>query len=217
MQCPTNASARPSTILTNTTVSTWVSDTSQAGYSYHADITHPDITVDMPASVIYSPTDASSGNYAPICQTGTGYVRIFSKVNTTITIPTIKIEGAINYYELQGTVGSDTKPIKIVNGQAVAVANNLVSTSGDQTINGWLTLGNNNNGGYLNIGPFGSLYENHSDSVTYMLLTSKNITSGWYGRLVLSSINDSNHTTTLSLQKLNAQGGWVTETVIASI
>lgn len=126
MQCPTNASARPSTILTNTTVSTWVSDTSQAGYSYHADITHPNITADMPATVIFSPADSISGNYAPVCQTGAGYVRIFSKVNTSITIPTVKVEGTLNYYATGSTIGSDTKPIKIVNGQAVAVTNALV-------------------------------------------------------------------------------------------
>lgn len=136
MQCPTNASARPLTILENTTISSWTSDTSQAGYSYHADITNDEITEDMSATVIFNNAQASSGNYAPFCITGDGYVRIFSKVNTTITIPTIRVAGTLNYYSLTGTVGNDLKPVKIVSGKAIAVANDLVSTTADQIIIG---------------------------------------------------------------------------------
>lgn len=128
MQCPTNASAKPSTILTNTTVSTWTADTTYSGYSYRGDISHSEITANMTATVIFANAEASSGNYAPFCVTSAGKVSIYSKKNTSITIPTIRIDGAINYYELQGTVGSDTKPIKIVDGQAVAVAKNLVTS-----------------------------------------------------------------------------------------
>ena len=136
MQCPTNASARPLTILENTTISSWTSDTSQAGYSYHADITNDDITEDMSATVIFNNAQASSGNYAPFCITGNGYVRIFSKVNTSITIPIIRVAGTLSYYSLTGTVGNDLKPVKIINGRAIAVANDLVSTTADQIITG---------------------------------------------------------------------------------
>lgn len=47
-----------------------------------------------------------------------------------------------NAQSLGSNVGSDTKPIKIVNGQAVAVADDLVSTSGNQTIAGQKTFTN---------------------------------------------------------------------------
>ena len=127
------------------------------------------------------------------------------------------MKGTTNASNIGGTVGTDTKPIKIVDGKAVAVSNNLVSTQGDQTINGWLTLGNNNNGGQLNIGRFGALYENHNLSTTYMLLSSVNSTTGYQARLVLAVLNDANNTCTLSIQKLDNNGAWKGETVVASI
>ena len=122
------------------------------------------------------------------------------------------MKGSTNASNIGGTVGTDTKPIKIV-----AVSNNLVSTQGDQTINGWLTLGNNDNGGQLNIGRFGALYENHNPSTTYMLLSSVNSTTGYQARLVLAVLNDANNTCTLSIQKLDSNGAWKGETVVASI
>ena len=45
----------------------------------------------MVAEVIYSVTDAESGNYASVCETYDGGVYIYSKVNTAITIPTILV------------------------------------------------------------------------------------------------------------------------------
>ena len=44
--------------------------------------------------------------------------------------------------------GSDTKPIKIVNGEAVAVTNDLVTTDTAQSITGKKTYVQNSNGGY---------------------------------------------------------------------
>lgn len=129
MQCPTNSSAKPSTILTNTTVSSWTSDTTYAGYSYRGDITHSGITSDTSATVVFANAEASSGNYAPFAVTSTGKISVYSKVNTSITIPTIRIDATLNYFNLKGTVGDDTKPIKIVNGECVAVANALATQS----------------------------------------------------------------------------------------
>ena len=45
----------------------------------------------MYASVCFNMTEAISGNYAPICETYNGGVYIYSKNNTTITVPTIII------------------------------------------------------------------------------------------------------------------------------
>lgn len=77
--------------LTNITVSNWVSDTTYANYPYKATITAYGVTPSMVAEVIYSVADAESGNYAPVCETFTNGIYIYSKVNTTITIPTILV------------------------------------------------------------------------------------------------------------------------------
>ena len=77
--------------LSNTTVNNWVSDTTYADYPYKATIAAADVTSTMVAEVIYSVADATSGNYAPICETYDGGVYIYSKVNTAITIPTVLV------------------------------------------------------------------------------------------------------------------------------
>ena len=48
-----------------------------------------------------------------------------------------------NAQSLGSDVGSDTKPIKIVNGQAVAVTNTLVDTTSNQVIGGYKTFATN--------------------------------------------------------------------------
>ena len=45
-----------------------------------------------------------------------------------------------NFIQGTGNIGTDTKPIKIVNGIATPVTNDLLSSVGNQTINGILTL-----------------------------------------------------------------------------
>ena len=40
--------------------------------------------------VIFDVDEATSGNYAPVCTTGTDSVTIYGKVNDSITIPVIK-------------------------------------------------------------------------------------------------------------------------------
>lgn len=130
MQCPTNASAKPNTVITNLQVTfsaTPNDDPYKSSYAYRASVTHSDITEDMSATIVFNDAQASSGNYAPFCVTYDGGIYIYAKVNTTITIPTIKVNGVISYFNLQGNVGDDTHPVKIVNGEAVPVSNSLVS------------------------------------------------------------------------------------------
>ena len=50
----------------------------------------------------------------------------------------------------EGTIGTDTKPIKIINGVATAITNDLVSTTGNQTIVGIKTFNNSGNS-YFNV------------------------------------------------------------------
>ena len=77
--------------LSNTTVSTWVSDTTYTDYPYKATIAATGIASSMVAEVVFDVADAESGNYAPVCETYDGGVYIYSKVNTAITIPTILV------------------------------------------------------------------------------------------------------------------------------
>ena len=82
--------------FTDKTVATtdFVADTTYAGYGFKADITCTNVTSTMLAAVIFSPTEADSGNYAAVCMAGAGKVTIYAKAvpTSTITVPTIKAE-----------------------------------------------------------------------------------------------------------------------------
>jgi hypothetical protein len=77
--------------IEDTSVSTWSSSTAYAGYGYQAQINIDDLTESDIVSVTFAGVDAISGNYYPTIQIYDGYILLFSKVNTTITIPTIEI------------------------------------------------------------------------------------------------------------------------------
>ena len=80
--------------FTDVSASTWVADNTYTDYGYKCVLTCNGVTSNDYAQVIFSPSDASSGNYANVCLTGTDTVTIYSKVNTTITILSIIILGA---------------------------------------------------------------------------------------------------------------------------
>ena len=116
MQCPTNASARPSILLTNTSVPTtaWTSDTTYSGYTKRADISVTGATADMSASVVYGNVEASSGNYAPFCVTGANKVSIYCRTapSSAITIPTVKVDQMITYTTLDNApMSGSTLPV----------------------------------------------------------------------------------------------------------
>ena len=67
----------------------WSSDSTYTDFPYRSTITITGVTADMVPEVTFAPTEALSGNYAPVAATYTGGVYIYSKVSTAITIPTI--------------------------------------------------------------------------------------------------------------------------------
>lgn len=77
----------------NKTIATsaWASDATYADYPYRASFTLPTITALSFAEIVFSPADATSGNFAPVCDTYAGGVYIYAKTvpDATITIPTI--------------------------------------------------------------------------------------------------------------------------------
>lgn len=73
--------------------SAWLSDSTYTDFPYRAAVACTGVTAAMFAEVVLSPTDATSGNIAPVCQTYAGGVYIYAKAvpDAAITIPTIII------------------------------------------------------------------------------------------------------------------------------
>lgn len=80
-------------VFTNVSASSWVSDSTYTDYGYKCELSCSGVTANDFAQVIFAPTEADSGNYATVCQTGSGTVTIYSKVNDSITIPSIVVMG----------------------------------------------------------------------------------------------------------------------------
>lgn len=76
--------------LTNIGV-TFSSDTTYANYGYKGIITATGSTPNDFATVVFSHTESISGNYSPVCLTGTNSVTIYSKVNTGVTVSSVII------------------------------------------------------------------------------------------------------------------------------
>ena len=72
-------------------VSTWAASNKYTGFGYQAQINIPNLSESDSVNVVFGLLDAISGNYAPAIEIYSGYILVFAKVNTTITIPTIEI------------------------------------------------------------------------------------------------------------------------------
>lgn len=75
-------------------VDAWASDNTYSDYPYKADITLTGATGDYVPTVTFGVQDATSGNFAPVAETGNGYVRIYAVEvpDGTVTIPSIICE-----------------------------------------------------------------------------------------------------------------------------
>ena len=69
-------------------------DSTYPEYPFKADIEISEADSDMIATVIFSTTDAESGNYAPVSETSDGVVTIYSKAipEVALVIPTILVQ-----------------------------------------------------------------------------------------------------------------------------
>ena len=159
MKGSTNASARPNIRIQDASAEFVANtDTSTSTeFPYRASVAITGVTHYMSATVIYSQAQCTSGKYASYCQTYDGGVYIYAKTDVgTQTIPAISCDISVNYINVEnvptsgsqsvitsggvytalagkvsgsGNVGSDTKPVKIVNGQAVAVTYDLTKNT----------------------------------------------------------------------------------------
>ena len=69
----------------------WVESTEYSEYPYQCDLVCEGVRPEYYPEVVFGASEAASGNYAALCESLTDAVRIYSKVNTSIIIPTIQI------------------------------------------------------------------------------------------------------------------------------
>lgn len=153
--------------------SDWVASTEFADFPYEAKIILTDfVNFSSIPQVVFGLTEATSGNYAPICKAGDKGVYIYSKVNTAITLPTVvtfapNVHGASmqggGYNNRGKWVASTTYAIDDLvytdNGQYVCIEGITSTTSPEQDTQHWqatfvatgktkngLTIGGQDNG-----------------------------------------------------------------------
>lgn len=114
------------------------------------------------------------------------------------------MRGQTNASNIGGNVGSDTKPIKIVNGVPVAVAYDLLSTSGNQNLNGSLS--------FSSVGNIGAYMDSSGGQI---LISAYNQNTRYRSRLIIAIQND--NTANLILQKFDNNDTYLGGTVIASL
>ena len=131
--------------------SDWVASTEFADFAYEAKIALTDfVNFSSIPQVVFGLTEATSGNYAPICKAGDKGVYIYSKVNTEITLPTIvtfapNVHGASmqggGYTNKGKWVASTTYAIDDLvytdNGQYVCIEGITSTTSPEQDTQHW--------------------------------------------------------------------------------
>ena len=131
--------------------SDWVASTEFADFAYEAKIILTDfVNFSSIPQVVFGLTEATSGNYAPICKAGDKGVYIYSKVNTAITLPTVvtfapNVHGASmqggGYTNKGKWVASTTYAIDDLvytdNGQYVCIEGITSTTSPEQDTQHW--------------------------------------------------------------------------------
>lgn len=131
--------------------SDWVASTEFEDFAYEAKIALTDfVNFSSIPQVVFGLTEATSGNYAPICKAGDKGVYIYSKVNTAITLPTVvtfapNVHGASmqggGYTNKGKWVASTTYAIDDLvytdNGQFVCIEGITSTTSPEQDTTHW--------------------------------------------------------------------------------
>ena len=81
-------------VVSNVSISTsaWVSNTTYSDYPFRASVSISSVTTSYVPEVIFNMTDATGGNFAPVCETYNGGVYIYAKEKptATVTIPVIE-------------------------------------------------------------------------------------------------------------------------------
>lgn len=75
----------------NVNAENWVADTTYQDFAYRCDLPCAGVTANHHAEVLFAYSEASSGNYAPVCETKDGYVSIWGNNTQTIIVSQIII------------------------------------------------------------------------------------------------------------------------------
>ena len=75
----------------NVVASTWVADATYPDYGYRCDMACSGVLATDYAEVVFDVAEATSGVYAPVCETKANVVSIWGSETTAITVPTIII------------------------------------------------------------------------------------------------------------------------------
>ena len=67
----------------------WTADASVSGYSYKGTIALQGVTSEYMPFVTFSATQASSGNFCPVAESGANAIYIWSKTNDAVTVPSV--------------------------------------------------------------------------------------------------------------------------------
>ena len=76
---------------TNVTASEWVEDSTYVDFVYKCDLACEGVTPNDYAEVVFEVAQSTGGDYAPVCETLDNAVRIWSKKDSVIIVPTIII------------------------------------------------------------------------------------------------------------------------------
>ena len=77
--------------IEDTSVSTWAASNKYVDFAFQSQINISDLSEADFVNVVFGVNDANSGNYAAAIEQYAGYILVFAKVNTAITIPTISV------------------------------------------------------------------------------------------------------------------------------
>ena len=77
--------------IEDTSVPTWAASTKYVNFAFQAQINIADLSESDFVNVVFGVNEAVSGNYAAAIEQYAGYILVFAKVNTAITIPTISV------------------------------------------------------------------------------------------------------------------------------
>jgi hypothetical protein len=89
--CPNDLTNNYTYKIEDTSVPTWAASTKYVNFQFQAQINIADLSESDFVNVVFGVNDANSGNYASAIEQYAGYILVFAKVNTAITIPTISV------------------------------------------------------------------------------------------------------------------------------
>lgn len=84
---------QPKNLVFTGTVQSWSDDSSYPSYPKKGDITNAGVLAKDTATVVFEPSLASSGRFAPVCETADGHVYIWAKEQADVSVQVVVQKG----------------------------------------------------------------------------------------------------------------------------